>query len=293
MRGVIALSCRSNHLRYKVSGGDRVAIKSRKGVAGIKKLLVLLASLLSLGTNNICAADSEAWHFSLTPYIWAVNVHGDIVVGLPYDVIPTELLHVSEKFSSILKHVHSGAMLDVSANKGNFGLFASAMYANIRDLKVKSFSGFDAYVNSKFGLYTVGASYRIYEYKVKNYSELGLDPYFGVRFTRNKSGGLLIEMPEENLNRTARLTEPIVGLKLLCGINEHWSLSVAGDLGKFKQRQDSYNIIGLVGYKPITDLSLYLGYRQFYQYFTQGSGPSYYYWKMHIGGPIAGVSFNF
>lgn len=246
-----------------------------------------------LVATRVYAADDEAWHFRLVPYLWAVNVDGNIEVGVPAEGIQNQLLHISENFSSILKHVYRGGMLDLNAKKGKFGLLANAMYVNLKNLNVTTSDGFEVQVNTKFGIYSVGASYNAYEYKLNHHNKFCLGTYAGARYTNNKSSAALIEAPEYGSSYDAHWTEPFIGAMLLFDINKHWSINFSGDIGVIKKNQDSYNLIGLIGYKPIEHITMYLGYRQFYQSFIKGSGATFFEWKMHIGGPIIGVAFGF
>lgn len=227
------------------------------------------------------------------PYFWAVDVDGDIEVGVPAEGIQNQLLHISENFTSIFKHVHSGGMLDMNVSKGKFALFVNAMYVSLKNLSVTTSDGFEVDVNSKFGVYGAGASYRVYEYACNPHSKFAIWPYVGARYTNNASSATLIEAPEYGSSYDAHWTEPIIGAYLQYDINQHWTINLAGDVGILKHSQDSYNIIGLIGYKPIQYFTIYLGYRQFYQSFIEGSGATFFEWKMHMRGPIAGVAIGF
>jgi hypothetical protein len=262
----------------------------------VKHLSVLYPCLTLLFASNLYAADCDAWRYSVTPYIWGVNIDGDIEVGVPAEGIPNQLLHISEKFSNILKHVYFGGILDLDANKGKFGVFANVMFVNIKGLEVTTSDGFEVLVDTKFGLFSTGVSYRALEHKINHHSTIGLEPYIGVRYTKNTSGAVLAEAPDDpefGSTYEAHWTEPFIGAMLLFDINQYWSLNLAGDVGGINKNQDSYDIIGLVRYKPIKCCIISLGYRQFYQSFTTGSGPTYFDWKMHIGGPIVGLTFRF
>jgi len=259
----------------------------------VKKLLILLASLPILWTSNVGAADCDAWHFNIVPYFWAVNIHGDIEVGVPAEGVPNQLLYISENFSGILKHVNSGGMIDINASKGNFGLFTSAMYVSIKNINVTTSDGFEVQVNSKFGLFSAGAFYHAYEYQFEHKCRVAVGPYVGARYTRNESGATLIEAPEYSSSYDAHWTEPFIGATLLFDINQNWSINLAGDIGVFKRRQESYNIIGLIDYKLMQHLNIYLGYRQLYQSFTEGSGATFFEWRMHVSGPIIGFALGF
>lgn len=262
----------------------------------MKRLSLLYPCLILLLASNIYAADDDAFCFSITPYIWAVNVDGDIEVGVPAEGIPNQLLHISENFKDIFKHVNGGGMFDINVNRGKFGLFADVMYVNIKGLEVTTSDEFEVLVDTKFGLYSAGISWRAFEHKINNYSKIGFEPYVGARYTKNTSSAVLAEVPDDptfGATYEARWTEPFIGAMLLFDIDPFWSIKLGGDVGGINKNQDSYDLVGLVAYKPIKCFTIALGYRQFYQAFTTGSGSTYFYWKMHIGGPIVGLTFRF
>jgi len=262
----------------------------------VKYLSLLYACLALLWAGGIYAADRDDFCFSITPYVWAVSVDGDIEVGVPAEGIPNQLLHISENFKDIFKHVNGGGMFDINANKGKFGLFADVMYVNIKGLEVTTSDEFEVLVDTKFGLYSLGISYKAVEHQVNNYSKIVLEPYVGARYTKNTSSAVLAEAPDDpafGATYEARWTDPFIGAMLLFDIDPFWSIKLAGDIGGVNKNQDSYDIIGFIAYKPIKLFTISLGYRQFYQSFTTGSGTTYFDWKMHIGGLIAGLTFSF
>ena len=257
-----------------------------------KKLLFLLSSIYILWANSTFAIDDKDWSVSVIPFFWGVSITGDIEVGVPAEGIENQLLHISENFLGIVNHVHSGGMLDVNVMKGNMGLFLSSMYVNIKGINVTTSDGFEVQVNSKFVLASAGAFYLAYQKNIHN-SKLRLGPYIGARYTWNDSSASLVEDADYNSSYSADWTEPFIGVTLLLDINKHWCFNLVADIGVLKSNQDSYNIIGLVGYKPTKLLTLYVGYRELYQSFTKGSGQSFFEWKMHVGGPIVGFAFVF
>lgn len=259
----------------------------------IRYLSILLASMLMLSVSPVRAADCNKWKLQIIPFFWAVNINGDIEVGVPAEGIENQLLHISENWSGLLKHIHSGGMLDINAEKGRFGLFSNIMYVSIKNLEVTTSDGFEVAVNTKFGLVSVGALYSLYEQEFHCNRKLALAPYIGARYTKNDSSAVLIEAPEYSDSHHAHWTEPFIGAMFTFDFNQKWSINLAGDVGGFMKNQDSYNLFGLLGYEPRKCMTIYLGYRQFYQSFMQGAGASFFEWKMHISGPIVGVAFNF
>ncbi|HSX20904.1 MAG TPA: hypothetical protein VLG38_07285 [Gammaproteobacteria bacterium] len=259
-------------------------------ITNLKKQL-LISALCVFGSTCVYAASDE-WHFNIIPYFWAVNVEGDIEVGVPAEGISNQLLHISEDYKSIMKHVHSGGILDVNVSKGRFGIFLNAMYVDLRNLEITTSDGFEVQENTKYEIYGAGAFYKIIDYKLGPFSNFAWGPYAGARYTNNLSSATLIEAPEYGSSYNAHWTEPFVGTTLTFDITKHWTINVAADVGIIAKQQDSYNLIGMIGFKPLDYLTIYAGYRQFYQSFIKGSGASFFEWKMHMRGPIVGFAFG-
>ena len=72
------------------------------------------------------APASAPWQLSLTPYVWALSVKGDVGVGR------TEA-DVDVSFSDILDNLNIAVMLELELRKGRFGLLSDTIYANLED----------------------------------------------------------------------------------------------------------------------------------------------------------------
>lgn len=237
--------------------------------------------------SNVQAADSKPWKITVAPYLWAINMDGDVQIA-------PQSAHVSESFSDILKEFHGGGMLWLDATNDKFGLFANAMYARLEqttDIDIYSINSV-----SKFGLFTFGASYRAFERKYSKYNQFSIEPYIGARYTLNDAT-VTVQDPSVSASKNVNWTDPIIGARLLCNINRQWSIKFAGDIGGTNFNNDkSYNLNALVGYNPsaTSDLfTLYLGYRILYQHYQKGSGQDLFIWKMHLFGPVLGFAFKF
>jgi hypothetical protein len=92
-------------------------------------------------------------------------------------------------------------------------------------------------------------------------------------------------------------TDPIVGARFNLNMNKSWLAIVAGDIGGTNTTSNySYNVVGMLGFKPQTILkrtTWYLGYRLLDQHYITGSGTSYYNWNMKLFGPIVSLSYTF
>lgn len=91
---------------------------------------------------------THAWQSNISPYLWAMNMNGDVDVGNVH-------AHVNEEFDDLIKHFRGGGMVWLDINNDKFSLFANALYAVLSN--TTSTSGYDIYSKEKFWLYTIGA----------------------------------------------------------------------------------------------------------------------------------------
>jgi hypothetical protein len=72
------------------------------------------------------APGSAPWELSVTPYLWALALDGDVTVkGIKSSP--------SVSFSDILDNLNGAAMLELELRKGRFGLLSDTIYANLED----------------------------------------------------------------------------------------------------------------------------------------------------------------
>jgi hypothetical protein len=66
----------------------------------------------------------DKWEFTLIPYFWYAGLTGDVTAK-------NRTTHVSVPFSEILKNLDFGALLQVEARKGKWGMFLQANYMKL------------------------------------------------------------------------------------------------------------------------------------------------------------------
>lgn len=226
--------------------------------------------------------DQHNWKFEITPYIWAINMNGTVHVG------PVRA-HVDQSFGDILSQLNWAAMLWLDAKKDKFGIFGNIIYSSLSN-KVTDLSA-KIKTNNNFGIYSAGLSYEVYQSGI-----VAIEPYAGFRYTTNQATSTLTS-PFINLRGSISQgwVDPIIGTRLLFDFTKAWHLTLAGDIGGVNTNNHySYNLFGVVGYKPQTmwkNTTWYLGYRLLDQHYITGSGLNYFNWNMKLFGPLVGVSF--
>lgn len=241
---------------------------------------------------NTTTLPDDAWRFTVAPYLWALNMNGTVH-------IKTAHAHVNQTFNDILNEMNWAGMLWVEANKDKFGVFGNALYASLS--QSASAGLFSAHVNNNFGLYSAGVSYEIYKKcfcQETCESDLIIEPYLGFRHTVSNIQ-LTLNTPLGNVRKSKNeaWTDPIVGARFRIDMTKAWTVTLAGDVGGTNTNNHySYNVLGLLGYKPQTIMKYttwYLGYRLLDQHYVTGVTSNYYNWNMKLFGPIASVAFNF
>lgn len=242
----------------------------------------------------IQASESDKWRFELVPYAWAVHIDGDIEAGTPDMDLENQLIHVNEKFSDILKHINSGAMGGLSAHKDKFGFVVDFMFADYTTEKTTS-DGFEIQVHSKYKLITGYGSYKIFERNISKIANFSLFPYAGARYTSNTINAHIVDDPSQTSGPyVGKWTDPFIGIKLQFEFPYKLQLELAGDKGLMKKDdRAAYNMVAMLRYNAYKYVSVFAGYRNMYQAYTSGSGQTFFVWKIHTSGPIAGVVITF
>jgi hypothetical protein len=253
----------------------------------VAKLITLGA--LAAGSIFSVSADASPWQFEVTPYLWALNMNGQVGVG-------PILAHVDESFGDIFKHLDYAGMIYATAHKDEFGFYGNALYAALSDsasggpnniIRIKA--------NEDYGIFGAGISYIVGQHQFSNLSEIAVEPYAGARFTLVNTSLKINNF--RTLHDNQHWTDPVLGLNLKYQFNKQWSLRLSGDIGGTStNRQYSYSATGLIGYTPVsfwTNTTTSIGYHFLAQHYLSGSGLRFYEWNMHLFGPVVALSIRF
>lgn len=257
---------------------------------------IALFATLSVFSTGLFAADANNpnWQFTLSPFLWAINMNGRVGVA-------SLTTHIDANFSEIMQHFDGGMMLWADLHKGRYGAFVNGLYAVLSDGGEKY--NVDANAKVYFGIYNAALSYIALQNNYANNAMLQLEPYLGARYTMNHARLNLNTAPpltpmSASAKNNQNWTDPIIGLALHYSFNKNWFLKLAGDVGGTSRSTDySYDLLGLIGYTPsrpsLSSTSFYLGYNNLYQKYQTGSGSSYFNWDMRLFGPVVGFDIRF
>src|SRR5210317_2592028 len=117
--------------------------------AGVIMVVIGLVCPMAYGEGPN-KTDSDEWQFSITPYLWAVGLNGDMTVkGVDSDV--------DENFSDILSNLDIALEAHFEVWKGNWGGFFDGTYVK---LKTDAGTTGNIDITSTIGLVDFGGFYR-------------------------------------------------------------------------------------------------------------------------------------
>ncbi len=186
----------------------------------MKKIYHLLSAVLLSGVafSVLAAQDepkqaipipqiSEGWRYSLTPYLWLLNVSGQVSYG--------DHSIADEKFpaSQLLSKLQYAAMIEGEVHKGNWGFAANLLYSSLQNQgsRIVGQNDLGSTTNMNMGIYNLAATYTLY-----STPQVYLDAMAGVRIltTMVKTDVNVQGVPAAtSLSATSALTNPIVGVK--------------------------------------------------------------------------------
>jgi hypothetical protein len=238
-----------------------------------------------LGLIILPAAQASDWQFEVTPYLWALNMKGNVGVG-PLNA------HIDETFGDIFKHLDWAAMVYATAHQDRFGIYGNAMYASLSDSG--SFGPISINATNHYGIFGAGISYIAYQHRITWQSNYNLEPYLGARYTINNT---TLKISRFSISDNKHWTDPVVGLRLNYALDRQWSIRLAGDVGGTNTTTHySYSATGLLGYTPRTtwtNTTTSLGYHYLVQHYQTGRGLNFYNWDMRLFGPVLAFSIRF
>ncbi|MDB4442668.1 hypothetical protein N9219_04545 [bacterium] len=256
---------------------------------------ILAAVMLVLVIGLVCPmaygegpnkTDSDEWQFSITPYLWAIGMNGDMTVkGVDSEV--------DENFSDILSNLDIALEAHFEVWKGKWGGFFDGTYVK---LKTDAGTTGNIDITSTIGLVDFGGFYRVGTWPVGSPEDVGrslsFDALVGGRYMDLKVKFDPDRLPSFDQNKS--WTDLIVGGRMIFDFSEKWAFILRGDIGGFGISGSSdftANGIGLVGWTFHPSWTLLGGYRALYQDYETGSGSNEFKYDVTTHGPILGLTY--
>ena len=243
-------------------------------------LLILCVSNVTARSADIAAApDTNAWRFTLAPYVWGVGLSGDVgILGRgPVDVdIP---------FSDILENLDFAAMGVMEAHNGTWGVLVDLNYTSLSADKRRSRTLEKDVLNQNVtftGEVSASADVKEFfgtvmgQYRALDSDQMTLDLMAGARYWHvdndiqarvrlSASGpGPLDPVLSKQFSGSdgASWVDPMVGIKSRIDTTTPLYVTGWGMIGGFGVGSDlNWDVMGGVGYEWTEKFSTVLGYR--------------------------------
>ena len=246
----------------------------------MRKLLAVGIIILGIGLVCPMAYGEESnsngnWDFSLAPmYLWAVSIDGDQTVkGVDVDLdVP---------FSDIFDNLNGALTVHFE------GLYQQR-WGFFTDLNYIVLEMDDGPVDIDFTeiMFEVAGFYRFTE------GPHTIDGLGGLRYS-SMDVDLDLPGPLPDVDQRKDWVDPYVGARWDWMFAEKWTTKLRGDIGGFGIGSDlTYNVVGLVDFKPWKQVSLFGGYRVLYQDYSTGSGASKFAYDATMHGPVLGLNIT-
>jgi hypothetical protein len=262
-------------------------MKNQSRATSLTVAITLISALVLAGpVANAQSASSDSWEFSVTPYMWFVQLDGSAGVKSP----PLPTADVNVPFYEVWDNLNIALMGLVEARKGRFGLWTDPFYAQLEDKKT---GGGPANATVKVELNEflmgAGASYRVLEDATSS-----LDLTVGLRLwsvdAKLKTSS---DIPEINGSRSGSQTweDPLVGVIVRSRLTDNFSVvgwwMVGGGLSNGSD--NFWDAMAAVNYQFTKTISANVGYR----YLSDDYNNDGVVFDVVQKGPLVGVTFRF
>jgi hypothetical protein len=215
------------------------------------------------------------WEFNLAPmYLWAVSIDGDQTVkGTKVD------LDIS--FSDIFDDLNGALTFHFEGlHKQRWGFFSDLNYI-VLEMD-------DGPVDIDFTeiLFELAGFYRFTD------GAHAIDGFGGLRYS-SMDVDLDLPAPLPNVDQGKDWVDPYLGLRWHWSFAEKWGTDLRGDIGGFGIGSDiTWNLVGMVKFKPWKHVGLFGGYRALYQDYSTGSGDNKFEFDATMHGPLLGLDIT-
>ncbi len=237
--------------------------------------LVLLAS----------PAAAQEWEFSVTPYLWAAGLEGDIAA---FPNLPAAQVDLS--FGDVLEDLNGAIMIKAEAQHGRLGLIADFGYvktdSSTDDVTIRDPRFTGATLGNELLTATAAVAWRAVEEEQYSIDFLG-----GVRFSKVSPDLALIfrDTVVRRANPDESWFDPIIGARAKVQLSPRWSLTAYGDVGGFGVSSDlTYQALATASYDFNERWALSAGWRHYAVDYEDGD----FVYDVSQSGPILGVTFR-
>jgi hypothetical protein len=244
--------------------------------------------LIAAGPAWAADEDPPSWGVTVTPYLWAAGLYGDVTVAGTPATLDASFIDILDSTDSLI-----GLQGHLAVTRGRVGAFGDLTYLK---LKVEDAGATGLDVENRIWLVEFGLQYRVLDtISSAEGKGVAIDAYGGGRYT-----SLELDLDTQgapSANASQSWVDPMIGLRATFQLSEHFLIVVGGDVGGFGVGSDfAWSALGLLGYqwKGLgLDWAVLAGYRALGQDYSTGSGRQRFQWDTVIRGPIVGLSIRF
>jgi hypothetical protein len=207
-------------------------------------------------------------------YLWAVSIDGDQTVkGVDVD-LDVPFSEIFDKLKGALTFHFEGLY------KQRWGFFSDLNYI-VLEMD-------DGPVDIDFTeiLFELAGFYRFTD------GAHAIDGFGGLRYS-SMDVDLDLPSPLPNVDQGKDWVDPYLGLRWQWSFAEKWGTDLRGDIGGFGIGSDiTWNLVGMVKFKPWKHVGLFGGYRALYQDYSTGSGDNKFEFDATMHGPLLGLDIT-
>lgn len=200
------------------------------------------------------SVDPSRWSFTVTPYLWAAGLDGDMAAEGVGSEIDTGYSFLS------LDNLDLTLAASVEARKGRWTVLLDALYVEFNDAFDRPLVDADAELSG--GYLETSAAYPAVNVP-------GLEMLFGMRYVA--VDGTVRLTPGPDGSASENWLDPLVGARYRHEFNDRWSVTLRGDVGGFGVASElTTNVSAVFGYRLTDAMTLRFGYRALQMDFEDG-----------------------
>lgn len=211
------------------------------------------ASYEGAKASSVIVEKEDSWEFSLSPYLWAAGINGNI--GAKGIVTQADV-----PFSKVWETLDFAGFLAGEARKGNWAIIGDLQYVknSLSNEFTKGNGGAAANLMAEQFKFALAAGYIIHETE-RHF----LRAHAGLMYSYvNSEVNFTGPGPLNDVKASKSWVDPLVGLKYRYQFTPAWSLGFLGEVGGFGISSDElWQLMGLVGYDINDKWKLMGGYR--------------------------------
>ena len=238
-------------------------------------ILIIMIGLVCLTAYAEDTNSNSNWEFNLAPmYLWAVSIDGDQTVKGNEVDLDVPFSDIFDKLNGALTFHFEGL------HKQRWGFFSDLNYI-VLEMD-------DGPVDIDFTqiLFELAGFYRITE------GAHTIDGLGGLRYS-SMDVDLDLPSPLPNVDQGKDWVDPYLGLRWRWKFAEKWGTDLRGDICGFGIGSDiTWNLVGMVNFKPWKHVGLFGGYRALYQDYSTGSGDNKFKFDATMHGPVLGLNIT-